>query len=190
VSRTKKLDHRAAGAALAALALFGATLQGVVARPTPALADTGQVDSAVMGWDGDRDAVIAHRDGSFDVRDHRDVTIHFGIYNNPPRVQWYNAGGYYPALVTQFERDNSTVVITSLGDKVTIGANAYVAVYSRVSVFNHDSVSHTLNPGPAALLLPLNSAANTVAPGQTVNDDYVIAVDRFGASYSWPREAF
>ena len=111
-------------------------------------AATGQVDSAVIGWDGDKDAAIAHRDGSFDIRDQKNVTVRFGIYDNPARMQWTNAGGYYPALVTQFERDNSTVTITNFGDRVTVGANSYVAVYSRVSVFNHDTVAHTGVPRP------------------------------------------
>ena len=183
MSPTRKLSRRAAGAVLA---LLGALVPAVTMRPSPAVADTGQVDSAVIGWDGDKDAAIAHRDGSFDIRDHRNVTVRFGIYNNPARIQWSNAGGYYPALVTQFERDNSTVTITNFGDKVTIGANAYVAIYSRVSVLNHDTVAHTLDPGPSTALLALNAAANTVAPGQTVNHDYVVAADRFGASYAWP----
>jgi hypothetical protein len=172
---------------LAVLALIGTTLQ--VASPGPAHADIGQVDSAVIGWDGDRDAAIAHRDGSFDIRDHKNVTVRFGIYANPARMQWFNAGGYYPALTTQFERDNSTVTITNFGDRVTVGANAYVAVYSRVTVFNHDSVSHTLDPAPSSQMLALNPAANAVAAGQTVNHDYVVAIDRFGASYAWPPDS-
>lgn len=179
----------AAGATLAALTLIAGTLPVLAAHPTPARAAVQQVDSAVIGWDGDTDAAIAHRDGSFDIRAGKNVTVRFGVYDNPAKMQWSNAGGYYPALVTQFERDNSTVTITNFGDAVTIGGNAFVAVYSRVSVFNHDTVAHTVDPAPSSQFLPLNSAANTVSAGQTVDHDYVVAVDRFGAAYPWPANA-
>jgi hypothetical protein len=180
--------HRRARAGLAALALLAATVLTQVTHPPSARANTTQVDSGIIGWDGDKDAAIAHRDGSFDIRAGKNITVGFGIYDNPASLQWTNAGGYYPALVTQFERDNTTVTITNFGDKVTLGPNAFVAVYSRVSVFNHDSVAHVEDPAPSAQLLALNSASTTVGPGQTVNHDYVIAVDRFGASYAWPAD--
>lgn len=176
-------------AAFTVLALLGTTMPWALAHPEPAAAAIGQVDSAVIGWDGDKDAVIAHSDGSFDIRAGKNLTARFGISTDPPRLQWTNAGGYYPALITQFERDNSTVTITNFGDQVTIGGNTYVAVYSRVGVHNHDTVAHTLDPAPSAPLVPLNSAGNTVAAGQTVDHDYVIAVDRFGASYAWPPDS-
>ena len=173
-------------AGLVVLVVIGAILQAQVGHPTPALAATTQVDSGVVGWDGDRDAAIVHRDGSFDIRAGKNITVGFGIYNNPTKLQWTNAGGFYPALTTQFERDNTTVTITSFGDRVVLGGNAYVAVYSRVAVFNHDTISRTANPAASAQLLALNSTSTTVQPGQTVNHDYVIAVDKFGASYAWP----
>jgi hypothetical protein len=173
----------------AAFTLVGAILQAQAAHPTPALAATTQVDSGVIGWDGDKDAAIAHRDGSFDIRAGKNITVGFGIYNNPSKLQWTNAGGYYPALTTRFERDNTTVTITNFGDRVTVGGNAYVAVYSRVAVFNHDSAAHTESPAASSQLLALNSASTTVQPGQTVNHDYVIAVDKFGASYGWPADS-
>jgi hypothetical protein len=176
-------------AGLIVLAVTGAILQAQAAHPTPALAATTQVDSGVIGWDGDRDAAIAHRDGSFDIRAGKNITVGFGIYNNPSKMQWTNAGGFYPALTTRFERDNTTVTITNFGDRVTVGGNAYVAVYSRVAVFNHDSVAHTESPAASSRLLALNSTSNIVQPGQTVNHDYVIAVDKFGASYGWPSDS-
>ncbi|MER7274572.1 ricin-type beta-trefoil lectin domain protein [Dactylosporangium sp. NPDC000244] len=171
----------------AALAAVGLGVQ--IARSTPAVASTTQVDSGVIGWDGDLDAAIAHRDGSFDIRAGKNITVGFGIYNNPSRLQWFNAGGYYPALTTQFERDNCTVTITNFADEVTIGGNRFVAAYSRVTVANHDSVPHTENPAPSSSLLALNSPSTTVAAGRTVNFDYVIAIDKFGGSYAWPSNA-
>ncbi|KRV49249.1 hypothetical protein AQ490_03340 [Wenjunlia vitaminophila] len=138
-----------------------------------------QVDSAVLGWEGDRDAVLAHRDGSFDIRAGKRIRVGFGIYNEPEQLQWTNVGGYLPALRTTFERDNSTVSITNFADRVRSGGEDYVAVYSRVSVYNHDTVPHTLDPQPSPELLPLTSASTTVAPGETVHHDYVIATDKF-----------
>ena len=170
------------------LAVTGLTTTAQTLHAPRAHAATGQVDSAVIGWDGDKDAAVAHRDGSFDIRAGKNVTARFGIYNNPSSLQWSNAGGYYPALVTAFERDNTTVKITNFGDKVTVGGHDYVAVYSRVTVFDHDSVAHTEDPAPSSSLVPLNNASNTVQPGQTVTHDYVVAVDRFGASYAWPSD--
>src|SRR3569833_1493039 len=178
----------------ALLGVFVLAVTGLMATAQPlhaprAHAATGQVDSAVIGWDGDKDAAVAHRDGGFDIRAGRNITARFGIYDNPSSLQWSNAGGYYPALVTTFERDNTSVKITNFGDKLTIGGHDYVAVYSRVTVFDHDSVAHTEDPGPSSSLIPLNNAANTVQPGQTATHDYVVAVDRFGGSYAWPSDA-
>ena len=171
----------------AALAAGGLGVQ--LAGPAPAAASTTQVDSGIIGWDGDQDAAIAHRDGSFDIRAGRNITVGFGIYDNPSRLQWFNAGGYYPALTTRFERDSCTVTITDFADEVTIGGNRFVAAYSRVAVTNHDSVSHVEDPAPSAALLALDTPSTTVAAGQTVDFDYVIAIDRFGGGYAWPTNA-
>jgi hypothetical protein len=173
----------------AAIALVGTALGGQLTRPATAHAATGQVDSGVIGWDGDQDAAIAHRDGGFDIRAGKNITVGFGIYDNPAQLEWFNAGGYYPALTTQFERDNCTVSITDFGDQVSIGGNRFVAAYSRVTVANHDSVSHVENPAPSSALLALNHPSTTVAAGQTVSFDYVVAIDKFGAGYAWPSDA-
>jgi hypothetical protein len=179
--------RRRAFAAMAALALALAGVQALeLAHPSTARASIMQVDSGVIGWNGNAYPAIAHSNGSFDVQAGKNITVGFGIYDNPSQLEWYNAGGYYPAMVTQFERDNTTVTITNFGDKVTIGGDAYVAAYSRVSVYNHDTVAHTENPAPSAQLLPLSSPSDTVQPGQTVDFDYVIATDRFGNTYPWP----
>lgn len=151
---------------------------------------------AVVGWDGDHDAVYAHMDGSYHVREDKCTTVSFGIYNNPSSLRWYNESGYLPCLTTQFERDNCTVKISSFGDKVTVGGNDYVAIYTRVSIYNHDAPghSHALCPSPvadpSAHLVALTSRNCTlpIQPGQTVYDDYVIAADRFGNGYAWPSD--
>jgi hypothetical protein len=177
------------GPRIAAAVLLGIALTASATNAPTARAAALPSAVGVIGWDGDQDAPFAYNDGSFHIRAGKNITAGFGIYNNPGNLQWYNAGGYYPALVTQFERDNTTVKITDFADQVTIGGNSYEAVYSRVTVTNHDTLSHTEDPAPSAGLLPLNSVSNTVSAGQTANHDYVVATDRFGNSYPWPADS-
>lgn len=184
----RRPGSRRAASAAAAL-LLGIALTGAPPHAPTAQAAALPAAVGVIGWDGDQDAPFAYDDGSFHVRAGKNVTVGFGIYDNPGTVQWYNAGGYYPALVTQFERDDTTVRITNFADLVTLAGNNYEAVYSRVSVTNHDTVQHSEDPAPSPGLLPLNSAPTTVAAGQTVAHDYVIATDRFGNSYPWPADS-
>jgi hypothetical protein len=81
------------------------------------------------------------------------------------------------------------VSITNFGDRVVIGGNSYVLIYSRVAVHNPTSQPVTVDPQPSSGLVPLNSASDQVAPGTTVDHDYVVAEDRFGGTYSWPTAA-
>jgi len=172
--------------------LVRASSRSNLAAPTPTLAKgayTEGLDASILGWDGDGDAAIAHRNGSFDIRDGKNITVGFGIYQTPTPVQWYNDQGYLPSLVVQFERDDCTIKINSFGDRVVLGGNAYVIVYSRVSVYNHDKVAHGEDPAPSLQFISLNAAPTTVQPGQTVNHDYAIATDRFGGTYAWPADS-
>jgi hypothetical protein len=168
-------------------------------------------DAAVLGWDGDHDAVYAHMDGSYRIRDGKSATISFGIYNNPQSLTWYNESGYLPCLTTQFERPNEqcTIKISSFADKVTIPLNLgndYVVIYTRVSINNHGSTTQTLcpspqvnasqlpgcptpSPSPAGTPVPLATPrACTIKQNQTVTFDYAIAADRFGSGYQWPSD--
>jgi hypothetical protein len=156
--------------------------------PGPAYAATSNY-TGVIGWDGDKDGVLAYMDGSFYLRDGKSITPGFGIYNNPGSLKWYNHSGYLPCLVTEFERDNCTVKLMNFGDKVTIGSYDYVAIYNRVAVYNHGTGAVTLDPAPSSGLLALTSNSKTVSPGQTVNHDYVIASDRFANNYAWPSDS-
>ncbi len=145
-----------------------------------------RVDDAVIGWDGDKDAVIAHEDGSFDVRAGKNLAIRFGIYHSPISLTWNNVNGYLPALITQFERNNSTISITHFGDKVTIQKHDFVIIYSRVAISNHDIVSHNFDPAPTPGLTTLVGSSNDVDVGKIAIHDYAIAVDKFGNTYDWP----
>src|SRR5437867_236988 len=121
---TFKRNRRAEwGASSAAQLLLGAILilgvpcnawsQCISEVPCPfstCITDDHSID-AVIGWDGDHDAVYAHMDGSFRVRNDKCTTVGFSIYNNPSTLQWYNESGYLPCLTTTFERDNCTVSI-------------------------------------------------------------------------------
>ncbi|MFU8850647.1 NEW3 domain-containing protein [Micromonospora sp. SL1-18] len=144
-------------------------------------------DASVIGWEANRQGVVACLGGSFYVQNGVNTTYGYGIYNNSP-TKWYNAEGYLPALVTSFKADGADVSITNFGDKVVIDGNAYVAIYSRVKVHNPTKKPVDVSPAPSAGLLPLNDALETVAPGATVNHDYVVVADRFGGTYAWPSD--
>ena len=162
--------------------------------PTPTPTRNQQ---AVIGWDGDKDGVMEYMDGSYYVRGGRNLTVSFGIFNNPTTLQWYNDTGYLPVLVTDFVSNSCNVKISNFGHKITTGGHDYVAIYSRVKITNGTLSPHNLCPLPAVYpdpsptpgLVPLTittSKGCTVNAGQTVIYDYVIAADRFGGTYDWP----
>jgi hypothetical protein len=142
-------------------------------------------DAGLIGWAGDKDGIVACLGGSFYVRDGKNTTYGYGVYDNATTT-WANADGYLPALVTTFHRGGARISITNFGDKVTVGGHSYVAVYSRVAVHNSTKKSLTMNPFATPGLIPLTGASNRVAPGKTVDHDYVVAADRFGNKYSFP----
>ncbi len=88
--------------------------------------------------------------------------------------------------MTTFHSGGARISITNFGDKVTIGGHAYVVIYSRVQVSNPTGQSLSIDPQASAGLVPLNSAGDTVQAHGSVNHDYAVAADRFGASYAWP----
>jgi hypothetical protein len=156
-------------------------------------------DASVIGWTGNSQAVTACLGGSFFVTTGNGpgsgstaavsgTTYGYGIYNDSATT-WANADGYLPALVTSFHRDGALIAITNFGDQVTIGGHRYVAIYSRVSVTNPTSAPLTLSPQASPGLIPLNAAADQVAPHATVRHDYVVASDRFGGTYAFPSRA-
>lgn len=170
-----------------------ATLQGCTETSKTASNGTASTREeanfpGVIGWEADKDGVIAFSDGSFYVRDGKDTTFGFGIFNHPDHLSWYNNEGYLPCLVTEFKRDNATVRIMNFADKVTLGGSDYVVVYSRVMVINNTSSSLELTPMPSAGLVALTSGPTTISPGQTSINDYAVAADRFGNSYAWPTD--
>jgi hypothetical protein len=157
--------------------------------PYPCSATGGENDDAsAIGWLGNAQGATACLGGSFYVPNGINTEYGFGVYNYA-KTTWANADGYLPALVTSFADDGAQVSITNFGDAVTIGGHRYVAIYSRVAVHNPTGHAVTVDPQPTPGLVALNSAADQVAPGATVNHDYVVAEDRFGGTYAWPTAA-
>jgi hypothetical protein len=146
------------------------------------------VNVSAIGWLGNNEGAVACLGGSFFVQNGIDTTYGFGVYNSSPTT-WTNADGYLPALVTSFTSAGANVSITNFGDRVVIGGNPYVLIYSRVEVHNPTSQAVTVDPQPSTGLVPLNSASDQVSPGATVDHDYVVAADRFGGTYAWPTAA-
>src|SRR5262249_53875661 len=110
-------------------------------------------DAGLIGWSGDHDGVVACLGGSFYVRDGKNTTYGYGLYNDS-RTTWRNAAGYLPALVTSFTRDGARVSITNFADRDVIDGHAIVAVYSRVTVRNTTSHKVTVDPQASAGLIP------------------------------------
>src|SRR5437764_1076003 len=179
----------ASGAAVA----DAASASAATAAPYPCPAGGGPnfttgTDSSAIGWLGNNQGANACLGGSFYVPNGIDTLYGFGVYNSSPTT-WTNADGYLPALVTRFTSAGAKVSITNFGDRVVIGGNPFVLIYSRVAVHNPTGQTVTVDPQPSAGLVPLNSASNQVKPGATVDHDYVVAEDRFGGTYAWPTTA-
>jgi hypothetical protein len=145
-------------------------------------------DAGLIGWAGDKDGVVGCLGGSFYVRDGKNATFGYGVYDDC-RTRWHDAGGYLPALITSFSRDGADISITNFGDKVTVGGHAIVAVYSRVAVHNPTGRPVTISPQASAGLIPISHVADTVKPGGTADHDYVVAADRFGGKFKFPSAA-
>ncbi len=125
--------------------------------------------------------------GSFYVQDGLNRTYGYGVYNNS-RTTWTNLDGYLPALVSSFHRSGIDVSITTFADELNLDGDAYVAVYSRVSIHNPTRRIAQVDPEPSPGLLALDQAPTRVPPATTVDHDYVVAVDRFGQTYPWPTD--
>ncbi len=151
----------------------------------------------LVGVEGDRSAVLTKMNGEFYLRRSAaaglgdNVNGGFNIYNDVS-LRWYNEEGYYPSLVTEFERDDCTVKLKLFCDKVTINAKDFSLLYIRVSVYNHGTGSVNLSPGlwasgPNQNIAILHSDSTAVPPGVTHRHDYVTYADRFDVeSWSWP----
>ncbi len=162
-------------------------------RPADAAYTGADGSASEIGWEGNQQGVVTCLGGVFYIQDvlYENLGIGsgtnygFGIYDGGATT-WTDADGYLPAQITSFGRDRARVSITEFADRVVLGGAAFVAVYSRVAVMNPTDHVIEANPEPSSGLVPLDATPDAVAPHVTVDHDYVIAADRFGATYPWP----
>jgi len=167
----------------------------------------GFANQTAIGWEGNFYAPIAYLSGSYFARG---VPVHyqprrtiycgamysFAVYDYglaagqapaPGSVQWTMAHGYLPALTTSFTRNDVKISITDFADKQSIAGSPVELMYTRVSVTNEGTADVTVPAGQSGPnLVALNSAPDTVAAGQTVDHDFVAAVDTFGSGAALP----
>ena len=139
--------------------------------------------AGAIGWLGDHNSVITCLGGTFVVQDGPGGLFQdygFGIYEGQ-RTTWADAGGFLPAQVTTFDDQGATIFITEFADRVVLGGNPYVAVYSRVRIDNATVHRHGRSAA-SSTLVPLDTAPVTVPAHHAVNHDYVVATDRFGGT--------
>ncbi|HWG15902.1 MAG TPA: NEW3 domain-containing protein [Streptosporangiaceae bacterium] len=167
----------------------------------------GFANQTAIGWTGNYYAPFEYLSGSYFARGVPDTykqgstsycgqMYSFGAYTYglasgtapaAASVHWSMADGYLPAMITSFTRDDVAITITDFADQQTIGGNPVEVVYTRISVTNHGTATVTVPPGASGSgLVQLDTAANDVAPGQTVNHDFVASVDTFGSGQALP----
>lgn len=143
--------------------------------------------AAALGWSGNSQAVVACLSGSFVVKNTQQL-YGYGVYNGS-LTSWTNSEGYLPALITSFKKGKAAISITNFADKVTIGGQDFVAVYSRVHITNTGDHDLTVDPQASAGLVPLNHASNTIKGHRSVDHDYAVFSDEFGATAAYPSAA-
>ena len=172
----------------------------------------GFANQTVIGWEGNYYAPFEFLSGSYFARGVPDTyqpggegqaycgaMYSFGVYtyglaagHAPPAgsVKWTEADGYLPAMTTSFTRNNVAISITDFANEQSIGGSPVELVYTRVKVTNEGAVAVTVPSGQSGPnLVALNSASDTVQPGQTVQHDFVAAVDTFSTTTPLPSVA-
>jgi hypothetical protein len=183
---------------LPAAASAGAATSPVPPGPGPAYPCSFNVDTdaftgadgtaSAIGWLADHNSVVTCLGGTFLVQDGPGGLFQnegFGIYQGQ-RVTWSDAGGYLPAQVTTFHDQGATVSITEFADRIVVGEDPFVAVYSRVHVANPTGHTVTADPHASPSLVPLDVAPDAVPPHHAVDHDFVVLSDRFGSASPWP----
>lgn len=143
-----------------------------------------------FGWEGDKHAPISYIDGTYKLRDRRDMIVSFGVKDITGKVKWYNAEGYLPCFVSEYTKNDMRYKVENFANKHTIGGNDYEIAYSRMTVKNTSETEQIL-PKVSKELIPLNEEAKTarrIQPGETVVRDYAIGADRFDGKYEYPED--
>ena len=164
----------------------------------------GFANDTAIGWDGNYWPVFEYLSGSFFARGvpttytsgsasycgamYTFSAYDFGGAPGAGSVQWTEDSGYLPAMTTTRTVGSVTISIKDFADKVTIGGNPFMLVYVRVAVTNNGSAAVTVPPGGSGpnLIQLTSSSLNVVQPGQTNNNDFVVAVDNFGTGVALP----
>jgi hypothetical protein len=170
----------------------------------------GWFNQSAIGWQGNWYAPFAYLSGSYFARGvptrftqgsttYCGAMYSFGVFTfglaagqSPPAqsIQWTMENGYLPALRTSFTRNNVAISITNFANRVVLGGNPFVLVYTRITATNNGSATVTVPPGGSGPnLVRLTPAGDSVSPGQTRTHDFVAAVDRFGANVAYPSTA-
>jgi hypothetical protein len=155
--------------------------------------DTGAITGAdgtasAIGWEGNHQGVVTCLGGTFFVQGDTNRDYGFGVYDGAP-ITWTDAEGYLPAQVTTFRRFGAVISITEFADRLVLGDNPYVVVYSRVAIRNPTNHTIIVDPAASSGLVRLDTTPDAVGARTSVNHDYAVAVDRFGHDYPWPDAA-
>ncbi len=173
--------------------------------PTPSDPNgEGFSNQTTIGWDGNYWPVFEYLSGSFFARgvvntytqsgtSYCGAMYSFSAYDfggapGAQSVQWTEASGYLPAMTTTRTVGSVVIAITDFADKVTIGGNPFMLIYTRVAVTNNGSSAVSVPPGGSGpnLIQLTSSSLSTVQPGQTNDNDFVVAVDNFGTGVALP----
>ena len=173
--------------------------------PTPSdPSGEGFSNQTTIGWDGNYWPVFEYLSGSFFARgvvntytqggtSYCGAMYSFGAYDfggapGAQSVQWTEASGYLPAMTTTRAVGSVVIAITDFADKVTIGGNPFMLIYTRVAVTNNGTTAVSVPPGGSGpnLIQLTSSSLSTVQPGQTNDNDFVVAVDNFGTGLALP----
>jgi hypothetical protein len=169
----------------------------------------GYANQTVIGWTGNYYAPFQYLSGSYFARGVPDTyqpggtgqaycgaMYSFSAYTYglaagaapaAGSVQWTEADGYLPAMTTSFTRDDVAISITDFANEQSIDGTPTVLVYTRVKVTNKGTAAVDVPPGGSGPnLVSLNDTSDTVQPGQTVNHDFVAAVDDFSTTTPLP----
>jgi hypothetical protein len=164
----------------------------------------GFSNNTVLGWDGNFWPVFEFLSGSFFARGVSNTftqgsksycgamysfsAYDFGGAPAAQTVQWTEASGYLPAMTTTRTVGSVVISITDFADKVTIGGNPFVVIYSRVAVTNNGTAAVSVPPGGSGpnLIQLTSTSLSTVQPGATNDNDFVVAVDNFGTGVALP----
>ena len=83
-------------------------------------------------------------------------------------------------------RAEHTIAITEFADRIVARRSSLRRRLQPSPRRKPDVAPAHRRPEASPSLVALNESSNTVRPGRVVDHDYVVASDRFGASYPWP----